>query len=156
MKRTSIAVLVSAVLLLGLTGESAEASKKWESIGGRAVALSEGFTCLNGNAYWSMLIRIQTSAATTTPGYLLVRFSLPCNQTPKELSQQVHVQKFRLKRYQGADEKLTEFLQCTKDSTECPPLPMWRRVPGAEGERLPFGQVIPSYLSPDFPLAPIL
>jgi hypothetical protein len=120
------------------------------------VAYSDGLTCLNGNAYWLMLIRVQE--ATDAPAkFIQVPFSLPCQQTPRWLNRRSLIQEFRLKRKQDSDSVLKEFLDCAPDSAQkCPHLPAWRLVPGAEDQKLPFGQVIPTYRSADLPLAPVV
>jgi hypothetical protein len=66
------------------------------------------------------------------------------------------VQDFRLRREQDADSVLREFFDCGKSSAPCPQWPIWKRVPGAEQETLPFGQVVPNYRSVDLPLAPVV
>ena len=130
---------------------------KTETITGRVVAYGDGLACLNGNTYWSMLIHVQNHATDATPRFVQVPFSLPCKETPQWLNRKSPIQKFRLKREQGADSALREFLDCTPGSTEqCPHMPMWRLVPGAQEEKLPFGQRVPSYLSLDLPLVPVV
>ena len=76
---------------------------------------------------------------------------------PAALNRKSPVQKFRLKREQDADSVLKEFVDCAPNSAEkCPQLPMWKFVPGAEDEKLPFGHEIPSYQSLEMPLAPVV
>jgi len=35
-------------------------------------------------------------------------------------------------------------------------IPIWKYLPGEEGEKLPFGQVVPCYRSVDLPLVPVV
>jgi hypothetical protein len=67
------------------------------------------------------------------------------------------VQEFCLKRQKDADSVLNEFYDCAPNSAnECPHMRLWKRVPGMENEKLPFGQRVPSYRSIDLHLAPVV
>jgi len=151
----SIGILISSSFVLS------EVSSKIETLAGRIVAYSDGLMCLNGNAYWSMLVHVQ-NAPQIPSQFVEVRFSLPCDKQPEWLNRQSSLQKFRLKRDQEADSVLKEFMDCGPESPtggaprSCLQVPMWKRVPGAEPAKLPFGQRVPSYLSVDLPLAPAL
>jgi hypothetical protein len=138
-----------------------EPSSKVEKMAGRIVAYSNGLMCTNGNAYWSMLIHVQDHATDAPSQFVEVSFSLPCNKSPEWLTRKPSLQKFRLTRDRDADSVLKEFIDCTESSSghtpdPCPPLPMWKRVPNAEHEKLPFGQWVPSYRSLDLPLVPVV
>lgn len=137
-----------------------EPSPKVEKITGRIVAYSSDLACLNGNGYWSMLIRVQDQTTDPPPRFVEVQFSLPCAEHPEWLDRKPSVQRFRLQRQQDADFVLKEFYDCSPDSAaKCPNLRMWRPVPGAEDEKLPFGQRVPRYRSIDLidlPLAPVV
>jgi hypothetical protein len=154
-------VLLLMGMLISTSPAFSEPSAKAETMAGRIVAYSSGLTCMNGNAYWSMLIHLQDH--TDVPSqFVEVRFSLPCNKTPEWLTRKSSLQKFRLTRDQDADSLLKEFMDCATESPSshtpepCPHVPMWRLVPGAEAEKLPFGQRVPSYRSVDLPLAPVV
>jgi hypothetical protein len=118
--------------------------------------------CLNGNAYWSMLIHVQGHATDVPSQFVEVGFSLPCNKSPEWLTRKSPLQKFRLTRERDADSVLREFMDCGPESLggnapkPCPHVPMWKRVPGAELEKLPFGLRVPSYRSVDLSLAPVV
>jgi hypothetical protein len=156
-KRPLAIALSSIAILAAFNVAFSEPSPKTETITGRVVAYADGLACLNGNAYWSMLIHIQDHGTYAPAKFIQVRFSLPCKETPQWLNRKSTVQKFRLKREQGADSVLKEFLGCVPNSTEqCPHLPMWRLVPGGPEENLPFGQTVPSYRSVDLPLVPLV
>jgi hypothetical protein len=139
-----------------------EPSSTVETIAGRIVAYSGGLACLNGNSYWTMLIHVEGDAKEMRSQFVEVNFSLPCNKSPEWLTRKPSLQKFRLTREQGADSVLKEFIECTAESSSghpqepCSHLPMWKPVPGAELEKLPFGQRVPSYRSMDLPLAPVV
>jgi hypothetical protein len=153
-------LLAVALLVLVTLGPAnfaiCKPSAKLEKITGRIVAYSSDLACLNGNGYWSMLIRVQ-DRKTATPRFVQVQFSLLCAEHPEWLDHEPSVQKFRLRRQQDADSVLKEFSDCPPDSAnECPHLRMWRPVPGSEAEKLPFGHVVPSYRSADLPLAPVV
>lgn len=74
-------------LLIVALAHSASASSaplsKVETITGQVVAYSDGLACLNGNNYWSMLIRVEKRTPLARPEFLQVDFSVPCNQSPK-------------------------------------------------------------------------
>ncbi len=148
----SIGILISSSLAF-------PESSKVETVVGRIVAYSDGLTCLNGNAYWSMLIRVENHAPDTPPQFVEVRFSLPCDKQPEWLNRKSSPRKFRLRRDQGADSVLKEFMDCGPEPPSgqpCLHIPMWKRVPGAKPATLPFGKRVPSYLSVDLPLTPVL
>lgn len=157
--------LAKAFLLMGILISTSFAFSdpfsKVETIAGRIVAYSNGLLCLNGNVYWSMLIHVD-HAKDSPSQFAEVRFSLPCNKSPEWLTRKSSLQKFRLTRTQDADSVLREFIDCDAKSPSghtpepCSPVPMWKRVPTAEHEKLPFGQRVPSYTSVDVPLVPVV
>jgi hypothetical protein len=158
--------LANVFLLMGILTSTclafSEHSSKIETMAGRIVAYSNGLMCLNGNAYWSMLIHIQDHATDVPSQFVEVQFSLPCNKSPEWLTRKSSIQKFRLTRNEDADSVLREFIDCDAGSPSghtpepCSHVPMWKHVPSAEHEKLPFGQRVPSYLSVDLPLAPVI
>ena len=94
--------------------------------------------------------------------FVSVQFSHPCAGIPKWLKTSSSIQEFHLIRQRESDAKLKEFWDCADQSLReeerqgCPPLNRWKRIPGAEQESLPFGQIIPGYRSADLPLVPVL
>jgi hypothetical protein len=134
-----------------------ELSSTVETIVGRIVAYSNGLMCLNGNAEWTVLIRIQDDTLTVPSQFVEVRFSFPCDKLPEWVTHKSSLQSFRLRRDQSADSVLKEFIDCSIESrSSCPRLSVWKPVPTAESEKLPFGQRVPSYRSVDLPLIPVL
>ena len=154
--------LRAAILLLagtfGLTNLAlCERPSKVEKITGRIVAYTSAPACLNGRGYWMMLIRVQDRATDNPPRFVQVQFSLPCSEHPEWLDHKPPMQKFRLKRQRDADSILEEFYDCSPNlSNKCPELRIWKFVTGAEDEKLPFGQRVPSYRSIDLPFATVL
>jgi hypothetical protein len=109
-----------------------------------------------------LVIHVQDHATDVPSQFVEVRFSLPCNTAPEWITHKPSPQKFRLTRDQGSDAVLKEFMDCCAESPSghtsepCPQIAMWKRVPGAEVDKLPFGQRVPSYRSVDLPLAPVV
>jgi hypothetical protein len=150
-----------AVFLLALPVFSARRGKV-EVVTGRIVAYgNETLACLNGNAYWSMLIQV-SPPKTIASRYIRVDFSLPCDQNPKWPTEASAPQRFRLIRDVKSDAVLREFMECAEKSgggtsgQPCPSIRIWQLGPDAKQDEIPFGQRVRSYLSADLPLAPIL
>jgi hypothetical protein len=117
-----------------------------QTVSGRVVAYGAGnaLTCLNGNAYWSMVIRVQRPADVESE-FILVPFSLPCGKSvPQWLSAKPELRRFRLFRMKDRDAVLDEFMSMTDATTNKPisDLPIWTYPARAQRERLPFGQVV--------------
>ena len=150
MTRTlAIALLFVGLLVPGDVAIS-KRSAKVETIRGRIVAYSDHEPlCLRKTRDWSMLIHVQDSSAKGPSRFIEVRFSLSCKKLPKSLYCKPPVENFRLWRDQDADSVLEEFGACY------PPhgcdAPLWIRVPSAEHEEIPFGQLVRNYRSVDLP-----
>jgi hypothetical protein len=125
-----------------------------ETILGRVVAYSRPPACLNGNGYWSMIIRVQRSKD-IRPEFIRVDFTLPCDKSPEWVSAKSSIQKFRLFRQKDCDAVLAEFMNSERKQDSLA-IPIWARPPGAEPDALPFGQGVPCYRSVDLPLAPVV
>ena len=160
MRRPQATVLLA--IFISATLAFSEQSPKIETMTGKIVAYSNGLVCLNGNSYWSMLIQVQGHATDVPSQFVEVWFSLPCNKSPEWINRKSSLQKFRLTRDHEADAVLKEFMDCSTESPSnhtsepCPHVAIWKRVPGAELEKLPFGQRVPSYRSEELPLAPVV
>jgi hypothetical protein len=124
-----------------------------EAILGRVVAYSTSPACLNGNGYWSMLLRVQQPKDIRSH-LVRVDFSLPCDKYPEWVSAKPSIQKFRLFRQKDCDAELVEFMEISPKQDLA--IPIWRYPPAAEHYLLPFGQVVPCYRSADLPLAPVV
>ena len=125
-----------------------------ETISGQVVAYSSFPSCVNGNTYWSMVIRRQHRKDIRF-NFIRVEFSVSCGDSPDWLLAKQMVQKFRLSRLKGGDTLLKGTLYGNRPRQN-PELPIWRYPPGAEHLPLPFGQVLPCYRSVELPLAPVL
>lgn len=162
MRRPLVKIFLLVEIIVSASFAFAETSPKVETMARRIVAYSDGLTCLNGNAYWSMLIHVQDPATDIPPQFVKVRFSLPCNKSPEWLTRNSSLQKFRLTRDRDSDSVLKEFIDCAIESPSghtsepCSHVPMWKRAPSAEHEKLPFGQRVPSYRSVDLPFVPVV
>lgn len=129
------------------------AGPRHETILGRVVAYSGALACLNGNGYWSMLIRLQRPKGDQSD-FIRVDFTLPCDKSPEWVSAKPAIQKFRLSRQKDCDAVLEEFFDSVPKKNS--PLQRWTYPPGGEHDSLPFGQVVPCYRSVDLPLAPVV
>lgn len=113
---------------------------------------------MNGNGYWSVLIRVEQPKNLTSQ-LVRVDFSLPCDKSPEWVSTKPVVKSFRLVRDKNADAAL---LGCLQEKCEKSPqvqnqsLPIWKRPIGGNDETLPFGEILPSYRSVDLPLVPVV
>jgi hypothetical protein len=123
------------------------------TITGRVVAYSGALACLNGNGYWSVLIRVEQPKNLNSQ-LVRVDFSLPCDKSPEWISTNPLVKNFRLMRDKNADAVLSGCLQGECQDNQS--LPIWKRPADGKHDALPFGQLLPSYRSVDLPLAPVV
>jgi len=123
------------------------------TITGRAIAYSSNPTCLNGNGYWSEIIRVE-HPANRDSGFIQFDFSLPYGKSPTWLSTQPVTEKFRVFRKRDCDGVLTGSVD--DDVSHNKTLPIWKYFPGAQHDELPFGHVVPCYGSLDLPEAPVV
>jgi hypothetical protein len=153
-------LVVLVVFCTSISAFSAPRSKV-ENISGRIVVYANPLTCLNGNSYWSMIIHVQDPRDISSE-FIQVPFSVPCSEAPGWLPTKSSFQTFRLIREKDSDSVLKEFMECGGEPPSggapqpCPTMPIWRRVPGTERYKLPFGQRVPCYRSVDLPLAPVV
>jgi hypothetical protein len=155
-KRPTSIGLSSIVIILAVNVALSEPPPKVETIRGQVVAYADGLVCLNESADWSMLIHVQDHTNAELGKFIQVRFSLPCKKTPQWLNRKSHEEEFHLRRELDDDSVLDEFLECSSETSEkCPQIPKWRVVPGAEN-KMPYGRIVPSYLSADLPLVPVV
>ncbi len=159
-------ILFLVLVSVGLSVQ-AFSRPRTETIQGRAVAYSSFPLCTNGNAHYSMIIRVQHPKKSGSK-FVLVHFSLPCEKSPEFDSTNAPARKFHLVRKKDCDEILTgttDIEKVSKETSEIQPpgvkvfemQTFWRRSPiETEPEELPFDQVIPCYSSKDLPDLPIL
>lgn len=123
------------------------------TVTGRAVAYSSNFMCLNGNGYWSEIIRVEHPANRDSE-FIQLDFSLPCDKSPTWLSTQPVTEKFRVFRKRDCDDVLTGSVDDAVSQSKT--VPIWKYFPGAQHDELPFGHIVPCYGSPDLPEMPVL
>lgn len=132
-----------------------------EVISGRVVAYTGALVCLNGNAYWSMVIHTEPRKNTSSR-FVLVQFSLQCGKPAESVLSNPSIQKFHLIRQSSCDEVLKEHIDFhSQEQADGKPvqnigLPIWKFIPGNERFTLPFGEVLPCYYSVELPLVPVL
>lgn len=129
-------------------------TRRPEAISGTIVAFSYGNgvvpLCLNGHSDWSMLIHVKDVKATRSR-FIKIDFSLPCTQSIESVIGQPLRREFHLIRDQKNDQVLEEFITLGEEDTstgEVRKVTIWKRLPGMEQEKLPFGQTVPSYQDP--------
>ena len=149
MRRILSILCITSVCISGLPA----LGQHHETVSGRVVAYLGALTCLNGNGYWSMVIRVQQPKNGYSK-FIRVDFSLPCENSPQWVSTKPSIQKFHLFRQKNCDAVLSGSVD--GEPMQNPTKPMWKYTPGTEHEALPFGQVVPCYHSIDLPLAPVV
>jgi hypothetical protein len=145
-------LLILCITCAGISGLRALGQHS-ETVSGRVVAYSGAVACLNGNAYWSMVIRVQQPKKGDSR-FIRVDFNLPCEKSPEWVSTKASIQKFHLFRQKNCDAVLSGSVD--EGPTQSPAMPMWKYTPGSEYESLPFGQAGPCYRSINLPLAPVV
>jgi len=123
------------------------------TISGRVMAYSSSPVCLNGNGYWSLVIRVEGPKKLRSQ-LIRVDFSLPCDRFPGKITTNSAPRKFRLVREKNLDYVLSG--QMEGETQQKQSLPIWKRPEGSNHDALPFGQMIPGYRSVDLPLEPVL
>src|ERR1035441_2099797 len=106
------------LLILGLafmcagtaSARSSRFSAHYKTVSGRVVAYSTFNLCLNGNAYWSMIVHTQPSKSIPAE-FVQVDFSLPCGKSADWLSTPQSTQRFRLAPISDSDDVLEEFIK---------------------------------------------
>jgi hypothetical protein len=145
-------LLILGLVCTGISGLSASRPKH-EIILGRVVAYSIFPTCLNGNGYWALIIRIQRPKDVPAE-FIRVDFTLPCRTRPEWLVATPPIQKFNLFR-----QKDCEALPVGSEGEEPKQksnMPHWEYLRGTEPSMLPSGQVVHCYRPVDPPeIAPI-
>jgi hypothetical protein len=145
-------LLILCITFVGISGSLA-LGQQHETTSGRVIAYSGALTCLNGNGYWSMVIRVQHPKDAHSE-FIRVDFSLPCKQSPEWVSTKPSIQKFHLVRQKNCDAVLSGSVD--EETTKDLAMPIWKYAPGTEHETLPLGRVVPCYRSIDLPLAPVV
>jgi hypothetical protein len=92
----------------------------------------------------SLLFRID-SPAELQPRYIRVDFRYPESKFPDELVKSKRRWRFKLIRTSNLDEPMDEFLRYENVYGKEVKFPIWKRLAGAEIEKLPFGEMLSSY-----------
>jgi hypothetical protein len=98
-----------------------------KTIKGEVVAYSTSPVCLNGNVYWSMVIRVQRPNAVLSQ-FIRMDFTLLCGKSPEWVSTKPSIQKLRLLRQKGSDAPLEEVIADGPKQNLA--LPVWKYPPG--------------------------
>lgn len=146
-----IALLCGQMMLVSLFSVSSVkasiAERKIEEISGVVVAydnVKPSVTCVEV-CQSSLLVRLGM-ANQAESHYIRVDLTFPSYEKfPKEIIKSKGQWKFKLIRMPALDERLTEFIHGEDAFGKEFKYPIWRFVPGAENEKLPFGEVVPTY-----------
>ena len=145
--------LVACVALASVTAWSAP-RERLQTLSGVVVAYSNSPACLNGNGYWSIVIRLRQPKRVPS-GFIRLDFSLPCDEFPEWVSAKPKLQQFHLYREESCDAVLGGSAVDNELGLDSP-WPIWKYPPGVEHATLPFSQALRCYHSADFPLTPAM
>src|SRR5437660_9115582 len=109
---TNLILKTLVICCLGSTALSYSHHSRRETISVRIIAYQSSFSslaCLNGNWYSSMIIRVDRKKH-TSPEFIRVPFSLPCNEGLDRMRSSPTIRKFRLSRDKSCDSALEEFM----------------------------------------------
>lgn len=141
-------LLLALCLTLASVPTASSAQRRYTTISGWIVAYSGGLTCINGNASWSWIIRVQRPKDKSLE-FVQIPFSTPCGvSTPMSLPEKPEVVRFRRSfRMKSCDAVLKESMPIIDSATgkSFQVAPIWTYAPGMENEKLPFGRVLPCY-----------
>ncbi|MGD0736547.1 MAG: hypothetical protein ABR976_15565 [Terracidiphilus sp.] len=157
MRKTLLSLCITFVGIFAF----AAPHQKVEVISGRIIAYSGMTVCLNGNTYWSMVIRGEPHNETLAR-FFQVDFSYPCEKSPQSILRNPSIQKFHLIRQQELDSTLEENIHVSQqESAKDRPAPAsniskWIYLPGNESFKLPFGEVLPRYYLAELSPKPVI
>lgn len=142
--------IVMLVWILMLSYAPAQENQKLEEITGVVVAYDTSLfllPCFDSICWDTLIVRVTESDA-AKPRYIKVSFRYQKGKFPNRLVEQNKQYRFRLERAKEYDSPLNEFVAAENEKGEKidVKLPMWKMVSGAESERLPFGETLPSYI----------
>ena len=93
--------LVLIILTVAITVPAAPRQRS-ETVSGVVIAYSVFPGCVNGNGYWSAIIRPQ-SPKNNRVGFIRVEFGLPCVKSTLSIFAKQGAQKFRLERQENCE-----------------------------------------------------
>jgi len=143
-----VVVNLFVVALFALYGYGQEKTQKAEWLNGVVVAydaIKADSPCYGG-CERSLIVRLEAEKE-QKPRYIRVDVSIREGHTfPMELIANKRPWRFRVIRTSGFDEPIYDYIvQNATASVEEKKYPIWKLIPGAEGENLPFGEKISSY-----------
>lgn len=146
LRRLAAELLILVSLFCIPLVSASEGERNVEEITGVVVAydnVKPSVTCIEV-CQSSLIVRIGT-ANEAKPRYIRVDLTFPNHRFPKELIKSKRQWKFKLIRTPHLDERIDEFIRGEDVFGKEFRLPIWRIVTGAEDEKLPFSEVLPSY-----------
>lgn len=143
-----VAVNLFVVALFAFYGYAQEKSQKDEWLNGVVVAydaIKADGPCYGG-CERSLIVRLEAEKEEKSR-YIRVDVRIQEGHAfPMELIANKRLWRFRVVRTSGLDEPIYDYiLQNATASAEEKKYPIWKLIPGAEGEKLPFGDKISSY-----------
>lgn len=140
-----------ALTLVAFQAYGQDKSAKPEWINGFVIAYDEiqATTPCDPRCQRFFLVRIDSENDNEEARYIRVGVKLKESQSfPRELITQKRLWRFKVTRTHTLDEPVYEFIvqQATEVARERKWF-IWKLVPGAEDEKLPFNETIPSYLT---------
>lgn len=140
------ASLAFIFLFSGAEAAALNHERKVENITGVVLAYDDvepWLTCID-KCETSLIIR--TNTPNEAPRYIRVELRFPDRRRfPKELIKSKRQWQFKLIRTLDQDEKIEEFIHGENVYGGEVKEAIWKLVPGAENEKLPFGEVVPTY-----------
>lgn len=140
----ALAVFIFLSFVPGVAAHQHE--RRVEKITGVVVAYDDvepWLTCID-KCKTSLMVR--TNSLNEAPRYIRVEVRFPDrNRFPKGLIKSKRQWQFKLIRVVDQDAKIDEFIQGQNVYGQEVKQPIWKLVPGAENEKLPFGESVPAY-----------
>lgn len=150
LNKATFGLLLLTVCYGGAPVHAGHVNQKVEKITGTVIAYYQ--SPMDGVCYHlcvgTLLVRIDKSSGVES-GYIRVHFRYPVGKYPQKLISSKRRLRFKLVRHGEYDKiPFREFIPMVNKRTgeeSDSDFPAWRRVPGAEAEKLPFGEAPPSY-----------
>ena len=151
MKRVRLILIITLFLSTGISGSGQHTKQKElpEKLTGTIVAYDHFMTHLPCYHMCgaSLIVRLKTKSEKQIR-YVIINFRYPDRNFPEKLVAVNRTLTFRVEKTPKDDEILKEFVPGKEAKTGKEielQLPFWRKVPGAEKEKLPFGKKIWAY-----------
>ena len=143
-----VVVNFSVVALFAFYGYGQEKTQKAEWLNGVVVAYDaiKADTPCYGECERSLIVRLEAEKQ-EKPRYIRVDVRIQEGHNfPSELIAKKRLWRLRVLRTSGLDEPIYNYIvQNATASAEHKKYPIWKLIPGAENENLPFGQKVSSY-----------